>query len=55
MMIDGEVNRQALMIAYLGDFWLMSVVTALCVPLVFLMKKPQRMKVNSAEAASAAH
>ena len=53
--IDGEVNRQALMIAYLGDFWLMSVVTALCVPLVFLMKKPQRMKVNSAEAASAAH
>ncbi|CAO1652791.1 DHA2 family efflux MFS transporter permease subunit [Parasphingorhabdus sp. NYA22] len=54
-MIDGEVNRQALMIAYLGDFWLMSVVTALCVPLVFLMKKPQRMKVDSAEAASAAH
>tara|TARA_R110000787_G_scaffold67411_2_gene151013 strand:- start:1904 stop:3454 length:1551 start_codon:yes stop_codon:yes gene_type:complete len=55
MMIDGEVNRQALMIAYLGDFWLMAVVTALCVPLVFLMKKPQRMKVDSAEAASAAH
>lgn len=53
--IDGEVNRQALMIAYLGDFWLMSVVTALCVPLVFLMKKPQRMKLDSAEAASAAH
>ncbi len=53
--IDGEVNRQALMIAYLGDFWLMSVVTALCVPLVFLMKKPQRMKLHSAEAASAAH
>ena len=52
---DGEVNRQALMIAYLGDFWLMAVVTALCVPLVFLMKKPQRMKVDSAEAASAAH
>ncbi|WP_321323928.1 DHA2 family efflux MFS transporter permease subunit [uncultured Parasphingorhabdus sp.] len=55
MVIDGEVNRQALMIAYLGDFWLMAVVTALCVPLVFLMKKPQRIKLDSTEAASAAH
>jgi DHA2 family multidrug resistance protein len=54
-MIDAEVNRQALMIAYLGDFWLMAVITALCIPLVFLMKKPQRTTMNSAEAASMAH
>lgn len=53
--IDGEVNRQALMIAYLGDFWLMAVVTALCIPLVFLMKKPRRTMLDSAEAASTAH
>ena len=53
--IDGEVNRQALMIAYLGDFWLMAVVTALCVPLVFLMKKPRRMMLDPAKAASTAH
>ncbi len=55
MMIDGEVNRQALIIAYLGDFWLMAVVTAMCIPLVFLMKKPQRVTLDSAEAAGAAH
>ena len=54
-MMDAEVNRQALMIAYLGDFWLMAVVTALCVPLVFLMKKPQRTNLNSLESAGAAH
>ncbi len=55
MMIDGEVNRQALMIAYLDDFWLMAIVTALCIPLVFLMKKPQRILMDSAETAHTAH
>lgn len=54
-MIDAEVNRQALMIAYLDDFWLMAVVTALCIPLAFLMKKPQRTNVNSLASAGAAH
>lgn len=53
--IDAEVNRQALMIAYLGDFWLMTVVTALCIPLAFLMKKPQRNDLNPLESAGAAH
>ncbi len=38
--VNAEVNRQALMIAYLDDFLLMSIVTALCIPLVFLMKRP---------------
>ncbi|WP_246218749.1 DHA2 family efflux MFS transporter permease subunit [Parasphingorhabdus halotolerans] len=55
MMINGEVNRQALMIAYIDDFWLMAVVTALCIPLVFLMKKPQRIELDSAESATIAH
>jgi len=31
------------------------VVTALCIPLVFLMKKPQRTNVRSIESAGAAH
>jgi DHA2 family multidrug resistance protein len=53
--IDAEVNRQALMIAYLGDFWLMSIMTALCVPLVLLMKKPENIVVDTAESASASH
>jgi len=54
-LIDAEVNRQALMVAYLDDFWLMALVTALCIPLVFLMKKPQRTNVNSLESAGATH
>ncbi|MEW4466918.1 DHA2 family efflux MFS transporter permease subunit [Parasphingorhabdus sp. JC815] len=54
-MIDGEVNRQALMIAYIGDFWLIAVATAICVPLVFLMKKPQRASLETMDSASAAH
>jgi DHA2 family multidrug resistance protein len=40
-MIDAEVNRQAAMIAYLNDFWLMAIVTAVSVPLVVLLQKPQ--------------
>lgn len=55
MMIDAEVNRQALMIAYIGDFWLMAVVTGLCVPLVFLMKKPEQINLNAMESAGSAH
>ncbi len=39
-MIDAEVNRQAAMIAYLNDFWLMAIVTAISVPLVLLLQKP---------------
>ena len=39
-MIDGEVNRQAAMIAYLDDFWLMTLVTACVVPLVILLRRP---------------
>lgn len=55
MVIDGEVNRQALMIAYLDDFWLMAVVTALCVPLVFLMRKVERITLTATEGADSAH
>ncbi|MCB2068010.1 MAG: DHA2 family efflux MFS transporter permease subunit [Erythrobacter sp.] len=41
-MIDGEVTRQAAMLAYLDDFRLMSWLTLAIVPLVFLMRGPQR-------------
>jgi DHA2 family multidrug resistance protein len=40
-MIDGEVNRQAAMIAYLNDYWAMAIVTALSVPLVMLLRRPK--------------
>jgi len=41
-MVDGEVNRQAAMIAYLDDFWAMAIVTAVSVPLVVFLKRPPR-------------
>lgn len=50
-MIDAEVNRQAAMIAYLNDFWLMAIVTALSVPLVLLLQKPGGRMENDPAAA----
>ncbi len=39
--IDGIVNQQAAMIAYLNDYWAMAIVTALSVPLVILLRRPK--------------
>ena len=39
-MIDAEVNRQAAMIAYVNDFYLMMWMTLAVVPFVFLMRRP---------------
>ena len=55
MVIDAEVNPQALMIAYLDDFWLMTILTVICAPFAFLMKPPVSMEQDSATAASTAH
>ena len=38
---NGMVNQQAAMIGYLNDFWLMMVLTAAALPLVFLLKRPK--------------
>ncbi|HZX26349.1 MAG TPA: EmrB/QacA family drug resistance transporter, partial [Telluria sp.] len=46
--LNGEVTRQAAMIAYVDDFWLMMICTALVLPLLILIRPPRR------EAASAA-
>lgn len=50
-MVDAEVNRQASMIAYLNDFWLMAIVTAVSVPLVLLLQKPKTRVENDPAAA----
>ncbi|MBC9032060.1 DHA2 family efflux MFS transporter permease subunit [Sphingomonas sp. JC676] len=50
-MVDAEVNRQAAMIAYLNDFWLMAIVTAVSVPLVLLLQKPKAPVENDPAAA----
>lgn len=38
---DGMINQQASMIAYLDDFYLMSWISIVVVPLVFLLSKPK--------------
>lgn len=40
-MIDGIVNQQAAMIAYLDDFYLMTIACAIAVPLAFMLRKPR--------------
>ncbi|MES2444663.1 MAG: DHA2 family efflux MFS transporter permease subunit [Pseudomonadota bacterium] len=50
-MINMEINRQAAMIAYLNDYWLMTIVTAISVPLVVLLRKPKAQIKNDPGAA----
>jgi DHA2 family multidrug resistance protein len=38
--LNGEVTRQAMMIAYLNDFRLMMFLTVLAVPLLLLLRRP---------------
>ena len=42
MMLDGEINRQAAMIAYIDDFWLMMILTLFSAPLLLLLKKGRK-------------
>jgi MFS transporter, DHA2 family, multidrug resistance protein len=41
-MVDGEINRQAAMIAYLDDFWILSIAVFAAIPLLLLLKRPAR-------------
>lgn len=41
-MVDAEVNRQALMIAYIDDFHLMMIVALCALPLVLLLRKARQ-------------
>jgi len=40
--MDAEINRQALMIAYIDDFWLMMIISALAIPLILLLRKGRK-------------
>jgi MFS transporter, DHA2 family, multidrug resistance protein len=40
-MANSIVNQQAAMIAYINDFWLMAIVTAISVPLVLILRRPK--------------
>lgn len=41
-LLDAEVNRQALMIAYIDDFYLMMIMTLCTAPLLLLLRKASR-------------
>ena len=47
MRLDGLVNIQSLMISYVNDFQLMMVVTLCAIPLVFLLRKPARVRATA--------
>jgi DHA2 family multidrug resistance protein len=41
-MINGAIARQAAMIAYIDDFWIMTIVTLCMLPLLLLLRKPAK-------------
>jgi MFS transporter, DHA2 family, multidrug resistance protein len=47
MMLDGEINRQAAMIAYLDDFKMMMIITLCFLPLIFMLKPPKAGLVDA--------
>ncbi len=40
-LLQGNFFRQATMLAYIDNFWLLGVAILVMVPLVFLMKRPR--------------
>jgi len=47
--LENELTRQATMIGYLNDFWLLTLLAAAVVPLVLLLKRPRRERTAAAE------
>jgi MFS transporter, DHA2 family, multidrug resistance protein len=39
--LNAEITRQALMVAYVNDFWLLTIVGMLILPLVLLLRQPR--------------
>jgi len=51
--VNTEVTKQASTIAYADDFWLMTLVSLAALPLVLILRRPQRKA--AAPTAPAAH
>ena len=45
--IDGMIARQAAMIAYIDDFWVMTIVMVCLLPILFLMRAPKQAPSSS--------
>jgi len=50
-MVDAEINRQAMMIAYIDDFWLMMWSALIAVPVVLLLRPARLSKLTEPEPA----
>jgi DHA2 family multidrug resistance protein len=48
-LLNAELTRQATLIAYLDDFWIMMAITALSIPLLLLIRKPRRAAGGTAD------
>jgi MFS transporter, DHA2 family, multidrug resistance protein len=46
--LDGEVNRQASMVAYIDDFYLLFLLAILLMPSLLLMRSPRRVETDAA-------
>jgi DHA2 family multidrug resistance protein len=47
LLLNTEITRQASMIAYIDDFWLMLMMTLAVFPLLLLIRSPKRKALNS--------
>jgi len=45
--LSAEIGRQALMVAYVDDFWLLMVIGMLSIPFVLLIRPPRRTKAKA--------
>jgi DHA2 family multidrug resistance protein len=53
--LNAEVTRQAAMVAYIDDFWLLMLITLLSIPLLLMLREtPRQAAVAAAPAAAAA-
>ncbi len=50
--LNGEITRQASMIAYVDDFWLMLLLTLLVIPLVLLIQPPKKQPIIAVDHAA---
>ena len=46
-LLNAEVTRQAALLAYVHDFWIMMLVTALAIPFLALIRPPQRRAASA--------
>jgi DHA2 family multidrug resistance protein len=49
-LLDSTVTQQAAMIAYIDDFWLMLFLTVAVIPLLLLIRPPERSKASDVDA-----